>query len=90
MFKGNFMIKAKHDNTNLTTTAEFARHGTSDSTVNIGTVKDDERSVAAKFHWDPFDRASSLPQKYLPNATASFIMQLMTTKQFHMSRTSKV
>jgi len=50
---------------NLTTATEFARNGTTDSRSNIGRVKDNERSIAAKFHWDTLDWTSSLPQQYL-------------------------
>jgi len=46
----------RHDEriTDLTGAAELARHRTSDSSVDIGTVKDNERSVATKFHRDTF------------------------------------
>jgi len=44
----------------LTTATEFARNSTSDSRVNIGRVKDNERSIAAELHWDPLHWPGSL------------------------------
>ena len=68
----------RHDEriTDLTGAAELACHRTSDSSVDIGAVKDNERSVATKFHRDTFYWTSGLPQQYLPHHNTFIIRQL--------------
>ena len=53
--------------TDLATAAEFASDGPSDSSVNVGAIKHNERSIATEFHWDTLHWTSGLTQQYLPS-----------------------